>query len=369
VRPALVTTTIHVPRLLEAYVQDAVANGHQDALVVVAGDRKTPAEAKSWSLELAARSGVELTFLDCADQVEYLRRFPELERHLPWNSIQRRNIAVLAAYERGCDPIVTIDDDNFLLAPDFLGRHGLAGREAELPALTSSTGWLDVCRDLEEARGVPFYHRGFPPGERWREAEVRERAARGRVVVNAGLWVGDPDVDALQRLVYPVEAVRYRREGSFVLGPGTWSPFNSQNTALAREVVPAYFLSPLVGRYDDIWASYVVCRIAEHLGHLVAFGQPVVRQERNLHDYWKDLDQEREPMQVTDALCRALRSVELGGRDYGTCLSELARGLQGWLADGAGGLPEARAALIRHFVSGLRVWETTMAQAREATVA
>jgi hypothetical protein len=27
----------------------------------------------------------------------------------------------------------------------------------------------------------------------------------GRVVVNAGLWFGDPDVDALTRLFYPIE--------------------------------------------------------------------------------------------------------------------------------------------------------------------
>jgi hypothetical protein len=369
VRPALVTTTIYVPKLLEAYLQDAIANGHQNTLVVVAGDRKTPAEAKTWSLELAARSGVELEFLDCDDQVEYLRRYPELGEHLLWNSIQRRNIAILVAYERGCDPIITIDDDNFLLDSDFIGRHSLAGREAELPALTSSTGWLDVCRELEEVRNVPFYHRGFPPGQRWKEARIEERTTRGKVVVNAGLWLGDPDVDALQRLVYPIEAVRYRRDGNFALGTGTWSPFNSQNTALAREVVPGYFLSPLIGRYDDIWAAYIVCRIAEHLGHLIAFGQPVVMQERNPHNYWKDLDQEREPMQVTDAFCRALRGIGLSGQDYGTCLHDVALGLDVWLADGAEGLSGQAALPIRRLVSGLRVWETTMAHVWETTTA
>jgi hypothetical protein len=358
-----------VPRLLEAYVQDAVANGHQDTLVVVVGDRKTPAEAKTWSLELAARSGVELEFLDCEDQVQYLRRYPELGDHLPWNSIQRRNIAILLAYERACDPIITIDDDNFLLTPDFVGRHSLAGREAELPELTSSTGWLNVCSELEEVRGVPFYHRGFPPGERWTDSVVEEGVSRARVVVNAGLWLGDPDVDALQRLVYPVEAVRYRREGNFALGPGTWSPFNSQNTALAREVVPGYFLSPLIGRYDDIWAAYVVCRIAEHLGHRVAFGQPVVKQERNPHNYWKDLDQEREPMQLTDVFCRALRGIGLSGRDYGACLQDVAQGLDQWLAEGAEGLSEEAALPIRRLVTGLQVWETTMARVWEKTVA
>jgi hypothetical protein len=37
---------------------------------------------------------------------------------------------------------------------------------------------------------------------------------------------------------------------------GTWCPFNSQNTALHRDLIPAYVLSPLIGRMDDIWARY-----------------------------------------------------------------------------------------------------------------
>jgi hypothetical protein len=365
-RPGLTTTTIYLPEMLETYVDDAIVHGHQDVLVVVAGDRKTPAEAKPWALDLAARRGVDLVFMDCDDQDAYLRRYPELGEHLVWNSIQRRNVAILLAYERGCDPIIMVDDDNHLHDPDFVGHHGLAGREAELPALASDTGWLNVCRDLEEQNGVPFYHRGFPPGERWKAARIEDGTARGKVVVNAGMWLGDPDVDALQRLVYPIEAVRYRREGNFALGPGTWSPFNSQNTALAREAVPAYFLSPLIGRYDDIWASFAVCRIAEHLGHLIAFGHPLVRHDRSPHNLWKDLDRERE-MQVTDAFCRALRATGLSSRDYGTCLEELADGLRSWLADGADGLGD-EALPIRRFVTGLDVWRATMAQADAAPV-
>jgi len=361
-RPGLVTTTIHLPKLLEAYVDDAIANVHQDVLVVVAGDRKTPPEAKTWSQELAATHGVELVFLDCDDQVSYLRRFPELGDHLPWNSIQRRNVAILLAYERCCEPIVTIDDDNFLLEPDFIGGHSIAGRRTELPAFTSDTGWLNVCRELEEAHGVPFYHRGFPPGERWKDCQIEEQVVHGKVVVNAGLWLGDPDVDALQRLVYPIEATRYLRDGNFALGPGTWSPFNSQNTALAREVIPGYFLSPLIGRYDDIWAAYVVCRVAEHLGHLIAFGRPVVRQDRNPHDYWKDLNLEREPMRVTDAFCRALRGIDLRGSDYGMCLREITAGLELWLSDGAAGLSADAVLPIRRAVDGFRVWDATMAE-------
>ena len=364
---ALVTTSIYVPKLLEDYALDAVATGHSDTVFVVIGDRKTPVEAKRWALDLASRHGIPLEFLDCDDQVVYLRRFPELADHLPWNSIQRRNIGLLRAFELGCDPVITIDDDNFLLDADFVGLHSMAGMEVTLDSLNSSSGWVDVCRDLEELRGVPFYHRGFPPGQRWKPQETTVGSRSGRVVVNAGLWLGDPDVDALQRLVYPVEVVRYRRDGNFALELGTWSPFNSQNTSLAREVLPAYFLSPRIGRFDDIWASYVVCRIADQLGHMIAFGQPLVRQERNPHDYWKDLDLEREPMQVSDRLCSHLRKIELAGSDFGGCAREVADGLEAWVQDGEE-LNEREAELVAGFVSGLRVWQTTISRVHEATV-
>jgi hypothetical protein len=359
---ALVTTTIYVPELLDTYMENAIDHGHADTLFIVAGDRKTPAEAKSWCLERAGERGVAFEFLDCDDQQQYLARYPELDEHLPYNSIQRRNIAILLAYERGCDPIITIDDDNLFLRGDFVGEHSLAGRRTTIEAFTSSSGWFDVCQHLEEARGVPFYHRGFPPGERWGDQRSDSQQVEGRVAVNAGLWLGDPDVDALQRLVYPVEATGWSRTSNFALSRGTWSPFNSQNTALARDVVPAYFLSPKIGRFDDIWASYVVRAITDHLGDYVSYGVPLVRQERNPHDYWRDLDQEREPMRLTDRLCAALREIELRSSDYGACFGEIWQGLLAWLEREDGLRPPERT-LLQDYLEGFGVWQATIARA------
>jgi hypothetical protein len=74
-------------------------------------------------------------------------------------------------------------------------------------------------------------------------------------------------------------------------------------------------------------------------------------------------------MQVTDAFCRALRGIELSGRDYGTCLHDVALGLDMWLADGAEGLSEEAALPIRRLATGLQVWEKTMAHVCERTIA
>lgn len=104
------------------------------------------------------------------------------------------------------------------------------------------------------------------------------KATDVRVAVSAGMWLGDPDIDAMARLCLMLNATSYTRTDSYVLSPSTWSPFNSQNTAVLREVIPAYFMSWCVGRYDDIWPSYVVRRICDHLQQSVSYGLPVVHQ-------------------------------------------------------------------------------------------
>ncbi|MHB8694018.1 MAG: hypothetical protein ACYDHH_22495 [Solirubrobacteraceae bacterium] len=179
---------------------------------------------------------------------------------------------------------------------------------------------------LEEKNGVAFYHRGHPIASRWQEEPATIDPVRGRVVANAGLWLGEPDVDAVTRLCRPVDVTSRstRFPDHVACALGTWAPFNSQNTALLRDVIPIYLLFPHVGRYDDIWASYVVRYVADGLGDLVTYGAPVVRQERNPHDLLKDLDAERLGMEYTDAFVAGLRDEPLVASGYADACFELA---------------------------------------------
>ena len=360
---AIVTTTIHVPTLLESYLEDALASERPALSVIVVGDRKTPEAAREFCAALGRRFPYPVTFLGVAEQLRYLTHYPELASHLPWDCIQRRQIGLLLAYEGGADIIITIDDDNYLAQRDFVGHHALVGRRVTLDAFASALGWVNICDFLREAHGFRFYHRGFPPALRAQPEGLvpTPTTATGRVVVNAGLWLEEPDVDAVTRLAAPVRTTAFTRLDNFALVPGTWSPFNSQNTALHRDVIPAYFLSPRIGRYDDIWASYVIDAIASHLGDLVTFGHPLVRQQRNPHDLWRDLEQERRGMQLTDAVVRALRGVAFTGTTYDGCYTEAVEGLHDAIA-GDTELEESARAYLAGFVEGLRVWATTLAR-------
>lgn len=353
----VVTTTINVPTLLDAYAQDALDHGRRVEQFIVVGDRKTPPDTAAYCERLTGESGITVRYVGVEEQEEYLSRWPEFSEFLPWNCIQRRNVGLLLAWDGDADIVVTIDDDNFLEHEDYLGRHAHLGQELTVDTVESASGWWNVCRMLEEARGIPFYHRGHPMSQRWNDDEWRVVQRRGRVVVNAGLWLDDPDVDALARLYFPVCATgtseHYRDR--LALAPGTWAPFNSQNTALVRDAIPAYLLFPHVGRYDDIWASYVIRRIADARDELVTYGAPVVRQERNPHDYFKDFDAERLGLETNDVFLAALHACPVDARGYAESFAAIAAAFPSQIEEScrAAGQDPARFARV---VEGFRLW-------------
>jgi hypothetical protein len=358
VETAIVTTTINIPELLKKYGENARRHGHSDLKFIVIGDRKSPAETRAFC-DSIAKDWFSCEYLDIEDQRVYLQRFPELGEHLIFDSPSRRNIGILKAFEDRARVMITIDDDNLILNQDFVRCHGVVGTTPELPVYESTSGWFNVCSLLVEDHNTPFYHRGFPMGMRWRESEafLNQATSARRVVANAGFWLDDPDIDAVSRMnrVLAVRGLRHPHMPTIALEPGTWSPFNSQNTALMRDAIPAYFLSPYTGRYDDIWGSYVINRIAQHLGDAISFGEPVVRQKRNIHDPWNDVDRERNGMILTDAFTTALRGIPLSGTTYHACFGEIAAQLAEAWPEGSKWNDSLKLWRSR-FIEGLGVW-------------
>ncbi len=279
---------------------------------------------------------------------------------------------MLLAYENGADVVVMVDDDNFVMGQDYVSAHGVVGTEREIDTYYSSTGWFNVCSFLQEANDTPFYHRGYPQGMRWKEADqfVSCQKTTRKIVINAGFWLDDPDVDALARMSRPLVVTGYQPgwRGNFALHPGTWSPFNSQNTAIMRDAIPAYFQSPYTDRYEDIWGAYLLERIAEHLGHVIAFGDPLVRQDRNPHDLWKDLDKERNGMIMSDEFCQLLRAISLAGSSYHECFGELTDGLKQDWEIGASWTDSQREWRAR-WLEGMEIWQEVFEKVERPQVA
>jgi hypothetical protein len=362
---AIIATTIFVPRGLEAYVQNAQQHGHKDVIFIVTGDKKTPAETKTFCEDMGKKYGYEFTYLDVPAQYEYLRNYPELFEHVPWNCIQRRNISLLLAYEKGADVIITMDDDNFILEGDYIGLHTkflVDASKNQLEVVSSADQWYNICDHLAEKQNFRFYHRGYPMEKRWLEtpaASTSQKKDNAYVSVNAGLWLDDPDIDAITRIYQPICATKYTKPESFALATDTWSPFNSQNTAVKREVMPAYWMCPCVGRYDDIWPSYIIKRIAAHLNHHIVYGFPVVKQERNPHNYYVDFDNERMGMQLTLKFSGYLMKLNLSGTTYEETFADMIPKLREAVAQDTTLKPNEKT-FLDGFVNSMDVWKKTI---------
>ncbi|HLP77602.1 MAG TPA: hypothetical protein VK327_11880, partial [Candidatus Paceibacterota bacterium] len=152
-----------------------------------------------------------------------------------------------------------------------------------------------------------------------------------RVGVAAGLWLGDPDIDAMDRITNQPTVLQMSDAlcGGVVVEPSNFSPFNSQNTGFLAELAPLMMVWTGVGRYDDIWASYVAERVMRETGHVVHYGKPYVWQERNVQNRWKNLKDEVLGMEHTPQFCRDLLEIDLGHGGVVEKLERIYHGLQG----------------------------------------
>ena len=250
--------------------------------LLVVGDLKTPTD---YSVPGA-------TYMSPAEQAA---TWPELSDLLGWNCIQRRNVGFIRALEMGAKCVATIDDDNIPL-PNW-GRDVRVGRE-----VTTFRHEVELVGDpLWPTEHKHLWHRGFPiqmVGSR-RQGNVSEAVVRADV--EAYLWNGDPDVDALCRMIYAPD-VEFR-PGVFPLTFSGFSPFNSQNTIVTSAALRHYFMFPEIGRMDDIWGAYYL----EAQKFNVVYREATVRQDRNVHDLTRDFENEVVGYLQTLALLNALR--------------------------------------------------------------
>ncbi len=297
IKVSLVTTTINYPKLLIEYAKDFLKFNKKkniELIIIIAGDIKTPNKTKKLADTITNKYKIKCEYLDKKKQNKYLQHFKNLKKFLPWNSVQRRNVAILKSFHEKCDLIITIDDDNFLKTKNFVQSHLFNVKKTRGMIVQSSSNWFNICQFLNENNNNNFFHRGFPISKKKLKNNYKLSNKKNfKIAANAGLWLNDPDVDAITRLSQKIKVNSYKLKKNFHLGPKIWSPFNSQNTALIGESIPAYFLSPHVGRMDDIYASYIYKKICDHLRFNISYGYPLVRQDRNDHNIWNDLDLEK----------------------------------------------------------------------------
>lgn len=281
---AIVTTTINPPT--EALLKYADKKNFR---LVIAGDQKTPHE------EYRRHHGSKWVYLSPEFQEAFDKKLSDA---IGWNCIQRRNFAFLyAAKELKAELVATIDDDNI--------PHQDWGENILVGARCAMSWWAteQPCFDPISVTNHPqIWHRGFPLELVPDRQKALKHIPNSAIIpdVQADFWNGDPDIDAICRMTMRPDC--QFQSWRFPFFSDRIAPFNSQNTFLARRVMPHYFMFPHVGRMDDIWAAYHV----QAQGFKVCYHRASVTQKRNEHNAIADMKKEYLGYENNLAIVKAL---------------------------------------------------------------
>jgi len=362
---AICTTTIFpMHDFLRAYRQNIAHFGREDHVrVYVAGDNKSVPGSAEAAAD-ATRQGLRTTFMSIREQHDYLKAYPDLDAIIPENSDNRRNVAYLRALEEGADVIISVDDDNLPLPDvDFVGEHVHVGRQASLPRAVGHNGWFNLC-GLLLPKDRKLYPRGFPYRHHHPEAGAVEGTVSGRLAINVGLWKNDPDTDAIGRL-YGKPVVECGDGREVALGSGVRCPINTQNTALSREAMTAYYYIRMpddigglrLDRFGDIFSGYFVQLCADAVGERIRIGSPIADHRRNQHNLLVDLYHELAGIMIIEDMAPLLASVSLPGGSYASAYRALSREIEEFGEEQEGFIWRPETKLYFHQVGGyMRIW-------------
>jgi len=263
-KKSIVITSIYKPT--KAVISFSEMNEYT---LIVVGDNKTP---KAWHC-----NNVEYISVIEQKKLDF-----ELAKVLPYNHYSRKMLGYLKAIQIGSDYIVDADDDNIpkdnWRFPEF---------ENKFNCISDNKGFINIYQLYTKQKIWP---RGLPLNLITTQFDL-EKSLKFKDC-KIGIWQGladeNPDVDAIYRLTSDSPCYFNERE-PVVLGKGSVSPLNTQNTIIRKELFALMYLPAFVTfRFTDILRGLVAQPIMWLYDYHLGFINATVVQKRNPHDYMKD---------------------------------------------------------------------------------
>jgi hypothetical protein len=276
-------------------------------------------------------------------EVWFKERFRTYERYLsviPKRCHAETSFGFLVAWEEGADIVIELDDDvlpvnGYNLIRDHISN--LFNNSATI--VLSRHKWYNVLENLiVEGSAEPIFPRGHPYSPQARLMDYTFTVGDEECILNMGLWLGHPDLDALTILYHRglngrchLKGIGLRRR-KVIVGKGTYFAICSMNTAFKSNIIPAFYQLYMnylgIDRFDDIWSGVFIKKIADHLGDKVSIGAPLVYHDKRSRNTFKDLRAELEGIVINEVLWKIVDSVKLEQNDYFSCYEELADGIE-----------------------------------------
>lgn len=269
-----------------------------------------------WDRILVIEDRPEPTIEPPDERVEvYSWREIDAELSEPW-IISRGDSGIRAfgfwkAWQQGATCTFTLDDDCHPSDEEFVAGH--------LRNLHETPGWQSTVPGLR-VRGMPYRNFGGPLP----------------VDVSVGLWMGHPDLDAVQTLAHAHETPHVvgnlvSTVSSRVMPSEQYFPMSGMNLAVRREAACLMYFPPMgldspYGRFDDIWCGLVVQRICRHLRRSIVCGRPLVNHQR-ASDPFVNLVKEAPGIEANERMWEKIDTVELRGDTPAACMGAFGDGL------------------------------------------
>lgn len=269
-----------------------------DWQVVVVADRKTPTD---WQLD-----NVKILTVEEQESLPL-----ETVKFSPWNHYARKNLGYLYALMQGAELLYETDDDNI---PYESWQTGFPfALEVEADAYTKPAKFINAYHHFCDEHIWP---RGFPLtavlNQEGETQVLKLQPANKLAPIQQGLADLEPDVDAIYRLTVGKQ-ITFSQAAPLYVVPGSYCPFNSQNTLWYPEAFP-YLLLPVSvpSRVTDIWRGYVAQRFLHRQNKGVLFCNASVYQERNYHNLHHDFVEELQLYMRTEELVAVLDAYDAG---------------------------------------------------------
>lgn len=329
-KAAIVITTIYKNKIIEMLCRNIKKFKHvDDTSIIVIPDKKTP-DAVYKDCKTFKKKGFHIICPALEEQEKFLKKINLYPEFIPYNSDNRRNIGYLMMLESS-DILISMDNDNYPSEDDFVGFHkNTFKRRMSYSTVTSSSKWYNPMEMLDYKVESPkvLYPRGFPYKYRHLKHKYNFRLKKidpKDISLNAGLWLEDPDIDGITWIVSPAKANTVKKNfQDVILEDDVWAPINSQNTALRRDAVAAYYFlkmnypinGMIIDRYGDIFSGFFVEKCIKSLGKKIKFGRPLTIHRRNAHNHFKDITGELACIIILEEMIDWLMEVDLEGNSF-----------------------------------------------------
>lgn len=232
------------------------------------------------------------------------------------------------------DTVIFMDDDISATNDNFFMDHITNLRPAYKTVSSSMNKWINL---LHEYFYIPdIYPRGFPYSLRNQDYCMGYNKKNVNVVMNQGLWINQPDLNAIDILPnqngLSTRTIRGEstafNSNNIVVDEGNYTTICSMNLSFKPEIIPAFYQLPMgkynVDRFDDIWSGLIFKKIADHLGVYISHGTPLCKHDKEPRYTFKDVNSESNGLIINEQLWSEIDKIQLNGRTYRDCYHEIA---------------------------------------------